>query len=81
MPNEPGVDVAARDLTDHYADYYGSPELAAWRELRARDKATSARPGSRTIDAGLASSSTEALNAISGSRLRSMLDRRPRLGS
>ena len=31
--------MAAPDLTAHYASYYGSADLAAWRELGARDKA------------------------------------------
>ncbi len=26
-------------ITEHYADYYGNPELGHWRELGARDKA------------------------------------------
>jgi methylase of polypeptide subunit release factors len=27
-------------IIEHYADYYGSPELAQWRELGARDKSS-----------------------------------------
>lgn len=32
-------EMAAPDLSEHYANYYGHPELARWRDLGARDKA------------------------------------------